>query len=255
MNTVHTAESRFELLQSDDFSQYLLHEKREIVFILRQLAAKRSMITAYYGDHGDFLMTGVVGISADEHKLFLDLGKDEGQIAQAIAHQELVCVTQLDKVKIQFSLAKPELTEFDRFPALRASVPEVLLRLQRREYYRLVAPSSSAMVCQIPASSAGGSMIEVRVVDISGGGIAVVAPPQGVVFQPDMTFPQCRLLLPDQGVITTTLRVRNVFRMTSPSGVETIRVGCQFLNLPVQMANMVQRYILKAERERKIRGG
>lgn len=254
MNTAPTAESRFELLQSDDFSQYLLHDKREVVYILRQLAAKRCMITAYYGELNHFLMTSVVGLSQDERKLFIDVGKNEKEIAEAVASKQLVCVTQLDKIKVQFALHAPEPTQFDRFPALQTPVPDVLLRLQRREYYRLATPSYSSLVCQIPAPGSDQVLMEVNIVDISGGGIAVVAPPTGVDFQPEMTFPKCRLILPDHGIITATLKVKNVFKMTNPNGIESIRIGCQFLNLPVQMANTIQRYILKEERDRKLRG-
>lgn len=255
MSKALSPQPRFELLQADNFGQYLLREKREIAFVLRQLAAKRNMITAYYGERSDFLMTSVVGIGQNDRHIYLDLGVDEEAIATALLTKQLLCVTQLEKVKIQFALSTLERTNYDGFPALLAPMPDILLRLQRREYYRLSAPSSDALICQIPASDAGKPAIEVRVVDISGGGIAVVSPPNGMVFEPDTAYPKCRLMLPDYGSITVTLKIRNVFRMTSPTGIEMIRIGCQFLDLTAAMANAVQRYILKAERERNARGG
>jgi len=254
MSKTSTPEPRFELLQTDNFGQYLLRERREIAFVLRQLAAKRNMITAYYGERGDFLISSVVAVAKDERNVFLDLGTNEEVIASAMIGGQLLCVTQLEKVKIQFALSSLERTRFEGFSALQAPIPEVLLRLQRREYYRLAAPSSDALICQIPIDIAGKGRVDARVVDISGGGIAVVAPPEGMIFEPDTTYAQCRLLLPEHGPITATLRVRNVFRMTSKSGIEMIRAGCQFIDLSAPMANAVQRYILKAERDRNARG-
>ncbi|MBK9395689.1 MAG: flagellar brake protein [Uliginosibacterium sp.] len=254
MSKAPKPQPRFELLQADDFSQYLLRDRREIAFVLRQLAAKRGMITAYFGESHEFLISSIVDVSQNERQVFLDLGTQEDAIARALLCKELLCVTQLEKVKIQFALASVERTTHDGFPALLAPVPEVLLRLQRREYYRLTAPSSDALVCQIPAPNAGRGTLDVNIVDISGGGVAVVAPPNGITLEPDATYPKCRLLLPDYGAITVTLKIRNVFRMATPTGFDMIRVGCQFLDLNAATANAVQRYILKAERERNARG-
>lgn len=255
MTLVRNPEPRFELLQSDNFSQYLLREKREIAFILRQLSARRSMVNAYYGEGSNFLITSVVGLGKDESQIYVDLGPDEEAITSALHYDQLLCMTQLDKIKIQFALSSLERTQFDGFPALRAPLPKVLLRLQRREYYRLVAPVSDSLTCQISTDDSGKQRFDVRVVDISGGGVAVIVPPNGAKFQPDMVFKQCNLILPEYGSIPVSLRVRSVFRVQTQSGEDLTRVGCQFLDLPVATANAVQRYILKTERERKAREG
>lgn len=247
-------EPRFELLHADDYSQYLLREKREIAFVLRQLASRRSMITAYYGSGGKFLLSSVVGVSADEHTVFLDLGNDEAAIVGAIAAGNLLCITQLEQIKIQFQITSPERTEYERFPALAAPLPAVLLRLQRREYYRLTTPVAEALACQIVLKGETPHTVEAKVLDISGGGISVLIPPQGTDFQPGMEFQDCRLVLPDFGPVTASLRVKNLFMLTGRNGVAMLRAGCQFSNLSTPMANAIQRYILKVERDRKSLG-
>ena len=95
--------------------------------------------------------------------------------------------------------------------------------------------------------------VEADVVDISGGGLAVTVPPNGVPFEPDMEFADCRLMLPEVGPIATTLRVRNLFRITNRDGSVVLRAGCEFMNLPASMASTIQRYILRTERERNAR--
>ncbi|MDQ8024137.1 MAG: flagellar brake protein [Moraxellaceae bacterium] len=242
---------RFELLQADNLTQYLLSERREIAFVLRQLAHKRSLVTAYYGQQERFLTTSVIGVSEDERWLLLDVARDEALNAEALLAERVLCITQLDKVKVQFAVSKLQRTEADGLPALRAPLPENLLRLQRREYYRLHAPTSHALSCTIPLPDGG--RMEARVVDISGGGLAVIVPPAGTDLAPDMVFENCRIDLPDFGPVTTKLRVRNLFRLTSRSGVVTLRAGCQFEDLSTPMANAIQRYILRVERERKAR--
>lgn len=251
MSKANTPEPKFELLQADDYSQYLLREAREIAFILRQLAARRAMVTAHYGERNEFLLTTVIDVAADNKSLLLDLGRDEAVIASALLSSRLLCVTQIDKVKIQFQLERPERTSHEGFPALRAPLPGLLLRLQRREYYRLAAPAADSLSCQIPLEDK--HRVTARVIDISGGGIAVITPPDNTLFQPDMRFQNCQLQLPEFGSVIATVRVCNIFRITQRNGQEMLRAGCQFENLSAPMATAIQRYILRAEQERASR--
>jgi c-di-GMP-binding flagellar brake protein YcgR len=237
-----------ELIAADTYAQYLLSEPREIAFVLRQLAAHRAMTTAYFGNTQDFLLTAVIEVSADNRHVFLDLGTDEELIARALADNHLLCATQLEKVKIQFPIKNLERTEYEGFPAMRASLPATLLRLQRREYYRLSTPSIDSLNCQIPLP--GGRKINTRVLDISGGGIAIIAPPEGNDLELDKVFDNCRLDLPDSGPVIVSIQIRNLFRIKTRGGQDVLRAGCQLLNLPANAANVIQRYILKAERER-----
>lgn len=55
------------------------------------------------------------------------------------------------------------------------------------------------------------------------------------------------------GILIATLQVRSVFEVTLRTGAQVTRAGCQFLNLPGPMLTLVQRYIIKVERERKAR--
>ncbi len=244
--------AKFELLQSDDFAQYLLRAPREIAFVLRQLAAHRCMITAYIDDSPRFMMSSVLSVSEDDHQLVLDVSRDETLNASVVAARQLLCVTQLEKVKIQFSISKFHFDRSGKHPALIAQAPQTLLRLQRREYYRLTAPVSHSLICRIQAPE-DKQMIDARVVDISGGGVAVLVPPKGLDFSADQQYRNCRLDLPEFGPVTATLRVRNIFRITNPNGTEALRAGCQFEELPTAMANAIQRYILRVERDRKAR--
>ncbi|HEX5127267.1 MAG TPA: flagellar brake protein [Rhodocyclaceae bacterium] len=247
----HQPEMKFELLKADDYTQYLLREKREIAFVLKQIIAKRANLTAYFGPSNRFLPTSLIAISEDDQYIFLDVSANEDLNEEALATGHLLCITQLDKVKIQFPLDHIERAQYGRFPTLKTALPDVLLRLQRREYYRLTAPAAHALTCKIPAPDGNDIQVEARVLDISGGGVAVVVPPRGVSFTPEMEFKDCRLDLPDFGPITANLRVRNIFRLTNRNGVDMVRAGCEFFDLSTPVANAIQRYILKVERERK----
>lgn len=241
------------LLSPDDYSQYILHSRSEILFILRSMLQDGSRITVYFNEGRDFLLTTLVAV--DEESLTLDYGSSGEMNRKALEAEKLFCVASHDKVRVQFLLRGVRKVVFEDQPAFHADLPVDLLRLQRREYYRLTTPIARPLRCQIPMENADGtiSTVELNVLDISGGGLALMALPEGVVFEPGKEFPNCRVDLPDVGVLIATLRVRSVFDVTLRSGATVKRSGCQFIKLPGPMLTLVQRYIIKVERERKAR--
>lgn len=246
---------RFELMQADDFSKYLLHSKKEILFILRAMRDKGSLITVFFNQGSDFLLTTLLSISTDGNSMLFDLGSNEEMNRKALSSDKLIFIATHEKVKIQFTVNHLAEAEYEGREAFRATIPDELLRLQRREYYRLTAPIAHPLRCLIPINLADGTKttFETTVIDISGGGLAVMAPPEGVEFETDHLFENCRIELPEVGTVLATLRVRNVFEFTLRSGAKTKRSGCQFVDLPGHMLTLIQRYIIRVERERKAR--
>lgn len=247
---------KFELLQADDYSQYLLRDPREIRQILRGLIEKRSLVTAYLDGPGDSFLTTLLDLTPDERGVILDASNDEAINQRALASQQVFCITQLDSVKIQFALSDLQRQAFQAHLALRAPIPDLLLRLQRREYFRLSAPIAHALTCTVPIAGPGDlvTSYQARIVDISGGGVAVMVPPKGVAIEPEMEFPDCHIVLPDVGPIHATLKIRNLFRLTNRQGITMLRAGCQFIDSPDAMTTLINRYILKVERGRGGRG-
>lgn len=247
---------KFELLQADDYSRYLLRGRTDILFNLRGLIQKRAMLSAFIDASADSFLTAVVALSADENQLVLDAASDETINRRVEAAEQLICVTQLDRIKIQFAARGIQRIQHEGHDAFRVRVPEVMLRLQRREYFRLTAPSAHSLTCLIPMTIGGEQReisVEANVLDISGGGLSITIPSEGMLVEPDMEFGNCRLMLPETGAIVTSLRVRNLFRITNRDGSITLRAGCEFTHLSSAMASTIQRYILKVERERNAR--
>ncbi|MBL8490219.1 MAG: flagellar brake protein [Rhodocyclaceae bacterium] len=241
---------KFELLQAGDDNPFLIRAKGEIAFHLKAILAEHALVAAHYSQANDFLLTSLVAV--DERFVFLDVGKDPEVNRRLLAADRIVCVTHHDKVKIQFALRRLDNAVADGRGAFRAELPDRMLRLQRREYYRLVTPAARPLRCHIPMPG-GATSLAATVLDISGGGLAVVVPPEGVEFTPGTVFPACRIELPEVGSLVTDLRVKNLFEVTLRNGVQVMRSGCQFERLPGPMLTLVQRYILKVERERKAR--
>ncbi|RXM03290.1 hypothetical protein EO238_29540 [Citrobacter sp. AAK_AS5] len=69
----------------------------------------------------------------------------------------------------------------------------------------------------------------------------------------DRVFEYCRLELPGAAPIDVTLRVRNAFQITRRDGRRVRRYGCQFVGLPAQAVQAIQRYIMNRDRGSALR--
>lgn len=244
---------KVEILADDQYSQYLLHSKSEIAAVLKGLVDHVAQITMTFNEGRDMVLTSLV--SYDDDDVVLDYGASSEMNRRALEAEKLFCVSQIDKVKIQFLLRGLFKTEADGRPAFSARRPDNVLRLQRREYFRLSTPIARPIKCLIPVVLPTGAkqMADAVIVDISGGGMGLLNPPAMVPFETGMEFPGCRFDLPEVGTVTATLVVRSVYETTTRSGGKNRRAGCEFKNLPGPMMTLIQRYIIKMERERKAR--
>lgn len=252
-----TALLRIELMPTDDADNqdFMLRTRQEVTGVLRALIEHGPLISIHFDQGTDIFISTLLALSADGKNMVLDLGSKAETNERALSSEKLICISNLDKVKIQFVLRGLKLIQYKGRDAFLASVPEALLRLQRREFYRLTMPSIHPLKCVLPFEKPDHSLVNytVKILDISGGGIGIIAQPDEIPLSTDMLFTNCRIELPDVGNITVALRIRSVFKVTLRNGTHHLRAGCQFTNLSGQMLIMIQRFIIKAERERKAR--
>lgn len=252
---------RMELAQTEEDSDYHLHSQAQIVAILRSLKDSNSHITLYFNNADDFIITTLFSVDEETQQVALHMGANATVNKQAILTDKLIAISHLDKIRIQFVLRGLKSVLYRGRQCFIAGIPETLLRLQRREHFRLVIPARTPVKCRIPipvpeSESAGGGeprIVEVDVIDISGGGLGFSMPPEDVDFDTDMVFDNCEIELPNGNTIVTALRIRSIFDVTRHDGEISKRAGCDFVNLVGPRLSMLQRYIIMEERERKAR--
>lgn len=246
----------FELEQADRYAKYMLSTPLDILFILRSMVKRGCMATVYFNHGKSFFLTWVLGISKDEKSILLDLGSDRATNRDALEATRLIVTANLDNVKIQFALNGVGETTFEGHPAFIATIPDQMLRLQRREYFRLETPLTNPVRCQVRVTGEDGTAqpMDLTLLDISGGGLSLMVPTKGSdFFQSGTMLSDSRLQIPEESVILVNLCVRSAFRVMTRGGQEYFRIGCEFINLPGARLNMIQRYITRVERERKAR--
>lgn len=250
---VKAAPPVFELELPDDYSQYLLHSRTEVLAVLRSVVQKGALITAHFDQGRSFFLTSMIALQPDDGELILDVGSNEEMNAKALKAGKLIFTTVVDKVKIQFSLERLRRTDYQGRPAFIGAVPGTLLRLQRREFFRLATPVATPIrLCTTLVPE--GRAVDVSLLDISGGGVGLMAPLDlAGLLERGRMLENCRIMLPGEGLLAATLCVRNLFDVTTRGGSRYVRVGCEFVGLPTARLTAVQRYIIHVERERKAR--
>lgn len=244
----------FEIDHREVFAQFLLDSHQEVLFYLNLLAKRRSIFTAYINEGQHFFPTSIVAIDESTGNIFLepdngDEGNDNAQNAR-----QITLVTKLDRVKIQIRLPALKQAKHQGQSALAAPIPDAILRLQRREFFRLEPPLANPIHCKLATNASDGILktFELTLSDISGGGVCLIGATElAEHFRRDALFQQCRLEIPEEGVIQVNLRVRKTVEMSDRSGEHNLRIGCEFVNLPGIRLAFIERYIARIERERK----
>lgn len=257
LNTMTEASEKLSIgdLGGLDQSKYLIYSRLEIASILERLRKSRSMLTAYFGGD-DFFLTSIVAVMADDNKLIIDCGADAACNQRALQAKAITFAAAHERIKIQFVGERLSAARFGGRDSFSVQLPATLLRLQRREYFRVATPLMRPLKCMVgPQSAALRAPAELTIVDISCGGIAIIDAEQPGDIETGMCFQGCRIQLPELGVVITDIMVRSTFAVAFKSGARHKRAGCEFVNMRERERSLIQRYINKLERERKERTG
>ena len=241
---------KIELISSEDRGRYLVTHHRDIVRYLKEVQENKNLV-AIYGENGrDFVLSTLLSVDEKKGHLLLEQGVDAVMNAMLLGSRHCTFATTHDQVHIQFSSGRIEAASFGKDPAFRVPIPAEILRLQRREYYRLVTSVVNPVKCLLNTDS---GLMETVVVDISIGGVGVLAYQEEGRLKAGEVYHGCRIALPGTGEFALSLSVRTTFDITLKNGRLTHRAGCQFIDLPPSVETAIQRYIIRVERERRAR--
>ena len=232
----------------EDENRFVLKSRQEIHSVLKDVMKSGAFVTVQFGPARDSLLSAILAV--EERAIIVDYGASEALNQKALSSDRLVFIGHHHRVRIEFTLPGMRTVMFRGRPAFQIPFPETLTRLQRRENYRLATRSLRPVKCLFPLGEPRfpQETAEAAVLDISNGGIAILAPPRGLVLSVGSSYPNCRVVLPDAGYIHTSILVRNVSSFPIKSGNQVKRIGCQFMDLDKAATNFIQRFILENER-------
>ena len=236
---------------TENQSPYVVHSRREIVALLRAIGEHHQLITMLINGGADAVVTSILEVDDANDAVIIDCAPSALLNQRITQSDDIAFEASLDKVRILFSVEGADDVLHEDRPALRIPIPPTLIRLQRREYYRVNTPMSNPILCRIPLpADGGGGSYATPLVDISCGGIALLDDKKILDITIGGEYENCRIDLPGLGVITVTLQIRNSQELTLFNGKTNRRLGCQFVDLSKAMLAAIQRYIMHLERDR-----
>ena len=227
-------------------------------FILQDLADKGTRVALYYDGH-NFVLTTLIGANANG--MWLDVGPFPPENKNVTLSDKITLVSMHQHVKVQFVTHDIKIVLLEGDEAFYTDLPDFLLRIQRRDFFRLSIPSSTPITCIIPIRPYNPKkpdepeiLREVPITDISGGGLALLCDEHETELLPKTTFQNCLIALPEAGTIKVNIEVRNNIKVTARDESITTRVGCQFIRLDNQMQSILQSYITRLQSENLAKG-
>lgn len=241
----------FPSLGTENQSPYQVESRREIIALLRGFKEKNQLISMFINNGAEVFITSVLEVDDTNNVVIIDSAPGVEANQRIVDAPQVFFDGLLDRISIQFSSSRLQRTSFEQRPALQMLIPSNLIRLQRRENYRINTPVSSPIKCLIPMLVDELAYLgKFSLVDISCGGIAILDDQRLLDITIGTRHTDCQIDLPGVGLLEINIEIRNSQDLTLLNGRTTRRLGCAFLNLSSRTLATVQRYIMKLERER-----
>jgi c-di-GMP-binding flagellar brake protein YcgR len=156
--------------------------------------------------------------------------------------RDIVFNTDHGGIPVEFTCERPSRVGNAEAATYSVRFPRHIIRLQRRNAYRLPLPG---ITCTLHDDDGSGPDRRPHVLDVSAGGVDLAMPLTETPLSRDAAY-ACTIVLPGLGTIWVRLAVVSIARTA-----EARRYGCQFMDLPAASELLLQRYILDEQRARR----
>lgn len=231
-----------EKFRDGEESKFLIRSPKEIQLTLHAIAQKKTIGLLYFDNGERFFKTLLLAVN--ERGLWLDVGPDVDDNNLILHSNSITFVTMHHGAKVQFACHQIQSATYAAHLSFYCTLPPSIVRLQRRDYFRLPTSHVAPLKCIIaPAPAISPHPLEVTIMDISLGGIALTCKENNVTLQEGEIYPDCQIELPGIGTLVVTIQVKNLFDVTSLGGAVTKHAGCEFIKMDGNISMLLQRYV------------
>ena len=232
----------------EELERCTLTSRREILFQLRSLIRQKARVAVTFDEGRQSFLTVLIGISEDKDALFFDIGGSEETNRAFLKSEGCQFSAIIEGIRIQFAGHNLQLAKFEGEKVLAATLPKSLLRLQRRDAFRLQLPTTKPYICRICRGSDSEQALPIYDISVGGIGIVLSEVPKVEALQ---RLENCWIDLRDSGIIPVTLEIRYIAAKETRQNKPSWHIGCKFLNLSPASETTIQRFMAKIEVERR----
>jgi c-di-GMP-binding flagellar brake protein YcgR len=235
---------KIETFPNGEDKDLLLHSPIEIRNILQTICAHDTQCALYYDAGRNFFLTML--LEANDKGIWIDPPSRPSQKRNILESKEIVFVGSHNQTKVQFVATDPYPVTYENSEAIFLPLPQQMLRLQRRDCYRLDAWPQRPLKCVLKPVTNQTRIV--RVMDISVEGLALEYQEQDFRLIPGNIYPDCEIAIPEVGTLTATLQVKNTFEVSTTAGKTNRRAGCAFVRPNQDTTLPLQRYVAQMQR-------
>jgi len=234
-----------------DDSPFRVHSRREILSLLNSMMERNQLLSLLIKGGSESIITSILDIDEDEDSLVIDAAPSASLNDSILQSNRIGFEALYNNIRITFNVDKARECLFQERPALKITIPESLIRLQRREYFRIATPIAKPLRVTFRVTKEDGTFATVVTMlnNISAGGVGITDEKKLLDTTLGRIYDDCSLEMTDNTVVTVKLQVRDCKETKLASGKTVNRFGCEFVDLPRAVLAAIQRFITKLERE------
>jgi flagellar brake protein len=232
----------------DALNQCELTYSLEKQVLLEKLCQESMELTLFFAELAEPIQTTILSVPPEAKRLVVDSTKSEIPRKPEVG----TAVRMFGNQKgIQLIIDATFEGEADQNlgPVLFLGGPPRIFRLQRREFFRFATSILTGPQLRIAQPPPGVSESNaIRAIDISRGGLALEVP-HNIEIKINDVWSNCTLALPAFGEVEVSLKLRSITSLILADGSKRVRIGCQYLNLHDVYGQMIEKYVLRMQRD------
>lgn len=229
-------------------AKYQISSKREIVALLSAVMKDHVGMSIRLDHMEDTIDTSILRM--DDDVMFIKAAADPLVNKALLESSNAAFVANPRNALIKFSAHQIQRVGTDLL-ALKLDIPDQIVRIQRREFFRIDVPPQSALGCKISFTGADGqsNLIRAGIDNISAGGIGMTDRSGSLPLALNAVHDDCQLELNTSNAPRVRLKTRSVNKKEQGDGKVVHHFGCEFVETPRAALASIQRFIMQLERE------
>lgn len=242
--------TQFTQLSAEEIEErFHIIGQRPVQFLLAGLAEQNEQFAVHFNHGAEHFLSLLLAAPPDSGKLIFDCSGSP-EINQRVQRcDSLVFNGHPGGIQVQFTCGRPMEIIHAGARAFAVALPKHVLRLQRRESFRIETPRSKPV--EFFGRQPSGALLKLAGHNISCAGIGLTASSLPPELAPGLLLKNSRFTLPEEKHdFFVDAVVHHITELQTRSGPQW-RIGLEFIKLPYAEENRVQRYIAKVEHERR----
>lgn len=228
--------------------RFYMEGSRQVVAMLGQFIYRSIPVSVNFNNGMDTMLTTL--LEARPQGLVFDLGGDPNTNKRLLRSPSCTFVSAINGIRVQFSTQNVRQIWWADADAFEVDLPQRVLRLQRREAYRMAMPRIKTVSVRLKYRAHEVGQEEdspIHDLGVTGMGLSFSKPPH---LETGLEIDCIDFKLPEFSEIVCPGVVRHVTQLPEGLSKHSYRVGIAFKDLPRRLEMAIQRYIIVLEHSR-----